>query len=177
MPIRHVRETSTSNDLNCTRIAPALVQSECVLAFEAKDSNYAIVSDPLRSCETDGLGLDTVAAAAAAARGRAWLSTHTDSHSGSVHTVFHVRLPAFKGAPRSRVAFPSCARCPARYSRIAFKPRVHHALHAQRATQPHHTWNVSLSSSLQRQNRNIQSILLWEGYRDSRHFPGVYAVS
>jgi len=82
----------------------ALTKSECIVAFEPKDSNYAMVSEPLRSCETNGYGLDTVAAAAAGARGRAWLSTHTDSQSASVHTVFHVRLPAFKATEEESAA-------------------------------------------------------------------------
>lgn len=46
------------------------------------------------SAESDGIGLDTVAKAAKAASGNAWLHTKDGSDDDAVETVFHVALPA-----------------------------------------------------------------------------------
>mmetsp|Transcript_21260 Transcript_21260/g.59368 ORF Transcript_21260/g.59368 Transcript_21260/m.59368 type:complete len:865 (+) Transcript_21260:72-2666(+) len=89
---------------------PVLTEEQCRSVF-----NEGHIGDHGRHTSTqcalgNGVGLDNVAAAARAARGRAWLSTYVDTASGRAHTVFHTVLAA--RVDTERALQPACAELP-----------------------------------------------------------------
>mmetsp|Transcript_2775 Transcript_2775/g.9378 ORF Transcript_2775/g.9378 Transcript_2775/m.9378 type:complete len:764 (-) Transcript_2775:708-2999(-) len=73
---------------------PALSVAQCQNVFADGTMGECGGAESALTGLGNGIGLDTVSAAARAGGGRAWLSTRVSDETGAVHTVFHTVLPA-----------------------------------------------------------------------------------